>query len=75
MVSEVLRGAHVVVFGDHGWYHDWFSVMKGARNRTSSHYSHGESVGVPEGHLLRTLLSGQDMFGNTVRYMHMPLNH
>ncbi len=71
MMLEILRGAHVVVFGDRGWFHDWFSDMKGAFLRSSSHYSPVEPVGVPEGHLLKALLSGLDMFGNTVCYMPM----
>ncbi len=73
-MPEVLRGAHVVVIGDHGWFHDYFSAAKGARNRTSSHYSHVGSIGVPEGHLLRTLLSGEDMFGNSVCCIYSCIN-
>ncbi len=72
-MSEILQGAHVVVFGDHGWFHDYFSATKGARNRTSSHYSQAGSLEVPEGRLLRMLLSGQDMFGNSVRCI--PMHH
>ncbi len=58
-----------MVFGDGGWFHNWFSDMKGAKNRTSSHFSPVGTVGVPERRLLKTLLSGKDMFGNTVCYM------
>jgi hypothetical protein len=65
MIDEILMGANIVVSGDGGWFHDWFSTMGSAYERTSSHYSTGDTIGVPEGHLLRTLLSGLDIYGNT----------
>jgi hypothetical protein len=38
IVSEMLRGANVVVDGDEGWYYRWFLHMRDAYMRISSHY-------------------------------------
>jgi len=52
------RGAHTVVDNDGGWYHDFFTRLKGAYPRMSSHVSVLQQYGVPEGSTLETLLTG-----------------
>lgn len=58
MTEQLLRGAHVVVRGDGGYFYRMFSRFEGAYTRTSSHYSSRVQYGIPEGRYLRTLLFG-----------------
>ncbi|CAM9639240.1 unnamed protein product [Chrysoparadoxa australica] len=64
-LNEMFMGANLVMEGDGGWYYDWFLRMDEAYQRTSSHYSSKQTYGVPEGAVLRTLLTGLDPFQNT----------
>lgn len=59
LMGDILRGAHMEVHNDGGWYYDVFTRLKGAYPRTSSHNSILQQYGVPEGSTLETLLTGQ----------------
>lgn len=60
----VLRGAHVLLLGDGGWFHDWIKGLDGAYARVSSHFSSAPQYGV--GLVgLKTLLAGRDKSGNS----------
>ena len=59
LMGDILRGAHMEVHNDGGWYYDVFIRLKGAYPRTSSHNSILQQYGVPEGSTLETLLTGQ----------------
>lgn len=65
LMSEILRGAHVVVEGDRGAFYSWFTQMQDAYRRTSSHFSSAPMFGLDEGSVLRTVLTGRDLDGST----------
>ncbi|CAM9725407.1 unnamed protein product [Phaeothamnion confervicola] len=65
ILDEMLRGANVVVEGDDGWFYGWFAGLADAYKRRSSHRSTGPTYGVPEGAVLKTLLTGTDSFRDT----------
>lgn len=41
-----------------GWFYRWFASMQEAYRRTCSHFSTRSTLGIPEGTLLRTVLTG-----------------
>ena len=57
-MTDILKGAYVSVRGDRAWYYGHFAKMQDAYRRGSSHRSTREQVGVPEGNILKTLLTG-----------------
>jgi len=59
LMREILCGANVVVSHDHAWYYNTFGSFREAYHRISSHYSLVPQYGVPEGQILKTLLTGQ----------------
>ncbi|CAN0175279.1 unnamed protein product, partial [Scytosiphon promiscuus] len=58
MLEEMLKGANVVISGDSGWFYRWFESMQDAYARTCSHFSTRSTLGIPEGTVLRTVLTG-----------------
>ncbi|CAM9816881.1 unnamed protein product [Ectocarpus sp. 12 AP-2014] len=62
MLEEMLKGANVVISGDSGWFYRWFESMQDAYARTCSHFSTRSTLGIPEGTVLRTVLTGTDMY-------------
>ncbi|KDO32931.1 hypothetical protein SPRG_02624 [Saprolegnia parasitica CBS 223.65] len=59
LLMEILRGAHVVVADDRGYYYDLLqNVSAQAYKRISSHYSSAPQYAVPQGPLLDTILVG-----------------
>lgn len=44
--------------GRAGWFYRWFAKMPGAYHRLCSHFSTRPTIGVPEGTVLKTMLSG-----------------
>ncbi|CAM9468076.1 unnamed protein product [Laminaria digitata] len=62
MLEEMLKGANVVISGDSGWFYEWFASMQDAYHRTCSHFSTRSTLGIPEGTVLRTVLTGTDMY-------------
>eukprot|EP00904_Undaria_pinnatifida_P006621 jgi/Undpi1/3089/HiC_scaffold_15.g06463.m1 len=62
MLEEMLKGANVVISGDSGWFYEWFAGMQDAYHRTCSHFSTRSTLGIPEGTVLRTVLTGTDMY-------------
>jgi len=59
LMSEILRGAHIVVEEDHGAFYSWFTQMQDSYRRTSSHRSIVPMYGIDEGSVLRTILTGK----------------
>lgn len=42
-----------------GWFYEWFAGMQDAYHRTCSHFSTRSTLGIPEGTVLRTVLTGE----------------
>lgn len=42
-----------------GWFYEWFASMQDAYHRTCSHFSTRSTLGIPEGTVLRTVLTGE----------------
>ncbi|OQR99368.1 hypothetical protein ACHHYP_06920 [Achlya hypogyna] len=60
LLQDILRGAHVVVAYDRGFYYDLFRNLSTAvHTRQSSHFSTAPQLAVPQGPLLNTLLMGK----------------
>jgi len=64
-VSELLKGANIVVRGDKGAIYEWFISTPQAYNRLSSHFSQRDQFGLDLGGNLKTLLTGVDSEGDT----------
>lgn len=60
LMSEILRGAHIVVEEDRGAFYSWFTHMQDSYRRTSSHSSIVPMYGIDEGSVLRTILTGKE---------------
>jgi hypothetical protein len=58
-MSEILRGAHVVIENDRGAFYSWFVRMQDSYRRTSSHLSTVPMYGIDQGSVLRTILTGR----------------
>ncbi|KAM3576140.1 hypothetical protein VYU27_002016 [Nannochloropsis oceanica] len=65
LMSEILRGAHIVVEEDRGAFYSWFTHMQDSYRRTSSHRSIVPMYGIDEGSVLRTILTGRTGDGHT----------
>lgn len=61
LMSEILRGAHIVVEEDRGAFYSWFTHMQDSYRRTSSHRSIVPMYGIDEGSVLRTILTGEEV--------------
>lgn len=59
LMSEILRGAHVVIENDRGAFYSWFVRMQDSYRRTSSHLSTVPMYGIDQGSVLRTILTGR----------------
>jgi len=57
VMTDVLRGAHVVLLGDSGRFYEWIIAMQGSYRRTSSHVS-TRVVYAVSGTLLPSCLAG-----------------
>lgn len=58
LMEEVLRGAHIRVQDTDGWVYKFLTSQPGAYKRISSHRSTKPQFGIPEGHILSTILVG-----------------
>ena len=58
VMTEILKGAHVLVLHDRGWFYERFAAMRDTYRRGSSHRSARPQIGVPAGRSLKTLLAG-----------------
>lgn len=65
ILVELMKGAHVIVQGDGGWYYGAFKRMGKAHHRISSHYSKIKQFSTSHGPVLSTLLVGETMDGNS----------
>jgi len=58
-MREALKGAHIVIKGDEGWFYNWLISSNDAHSRISSHHSKETQYGLHEGKYLKTILTGQ----------------
>jgi len=57
---EIMKGAHVIVEQDDGWYYDKFrNLSSSTYARISSHFSSEQQYAIPQGYMLDTLLTGK----------------
>lgn len=64
-MAEFLKGAHVIIEGDEGRFYSWLTKMRDSYQRASSHDSTAPTYGIPQGSIIRTILTGRTQDGST----------